>query len=516
MKTQLRIIIAVLIITGIAGYVLYQKNLPRKTSTVAESGEEIARRQCGYCHQFPSPELLDKKTWETQVLPEMGRRLGITTPDYDPFDNMQPEEASIVSGLNIYPDDTLISKQEWQRIVDFYVDEAPETLHKSTQMTIVSEQAAPFQPHFIEIEGEEIPQVTLLHYDTISNELYIGANKKLYALNSQGEFSARWGLTSPAVDIEKTVNGRRYLLTIGRFRPSDVDLGAFSMTTSEASDDFHTVITNLPRPVSFTLADLDEDGNEDMIVCGFGHHEGELAWYRNLKEKHILNNQPGTRIAIVQDVNGDGRSDIVALMAQAWEGIDIYYNQGSGSFTRDRVLEFSPVHGLSYLELADFNDDGYQDLLVTNGDNWDYSMTMKPYHGLRIYLNDGNNQFQEAFFYPMNGCSKAISEDFDRDGDLDIAAISFYDHIDQPEKSFVYLENTGDMLYVAHYLPEAANGKWLTLEAGDFDQDGYMDLFLGSYFHNIGEWTKLVNKGTTTFPEVLYLLNTTMLVETKI
>ena len=50
----------------------------------------------------------------------------------------------------------------------------------------------------------------------------------------------------------------------------------------------------------------------------------------------------------------------------------------------------------------------------------------------------------------MHGAYKAMARDFDGDGDLDIAAISFYPEFDAatPE-SFVYLENTGGMKFNA-------------------------------------------------------------------
>lgn len=81
-------------------------------------------------------------------------------------------------------------------------------------------------------------------------------------------------------------------------------------------------------------------------------------------------------------------------------------------------------------------------------------------------------------------------------------------NIDQPDKSFVYLENQDDLTFLAHYIPEPAYGIWLIMEAGDFNQDGQLDLFLGSYFHTIEEWTRLLHKSITSFPEVLLLMNT--------
>ena len=197
----------------------------------------------------------------------------------------------------------------------------------------------------------------------------------------------------------------------------------------------------------------------------------------------------------------------MVLMAQVHEEVSIFYNQGNGNFKEKTVLKFPPVYGVSYFELVDFNKDGFQDILLTNGDNWDYSAVQKNYHGIRIYLNDGNDNFKEAWFYPLNGTSKAMARDFDNDGDLDIAAISFYDDLEHPEQGFVYFSNQGNLNFEAFSTPEAASGKWLTMEAGDFDHDGDIDIVLGSYFQNVGELTKLVFKGVTSFPQLLVLTN---------
>ena len=107
----------------------------------------------------------------------------------------------------------------------------------------------------------------------------------------------------------------------------------------------------------------------------------------------------------------------------------------------------------------------------------------------------------------MYGVSKAVARDFDKDGNLDIAAISFYVDLDQAEQSFIYLANQGGLNFKAYSTPEAANGKWLTMEVGDFDKDGDVDIVLGSYFHNVVEMTKLMMNGVTSFPQLLVLMN---------
>ncbi|PYJ02999.1 MAG: hypothetical protein DME25_14035 [Verrucomicrobia bacterium] len=192
--------------------------------------------------------------------------------------------------------------------------------------------------------------------------------------------------------------------------------------------------------------------------------------------------RPGGIRSEVRDFNGDGRPDILGMMAQAREGLYLFLNQGQGRFQMETVLEVPPAWGLAGFEVVDFNKDGHLDLVVANGDNGDLALPMKNYHGVRIYLNDGKNHFTEAFFYPLHGAYKAVARDFDGDGDLDLAAIAFYPDFEQERpESFVYLENQGGMRFEAFTCAESNAGRWLVMDVGDLDGDGDDDLVLGSF-----------------------------------
>ena len=143
-------------------------------------------------------------------------------------------------------------------------------------------------------------------------------------------------------------------------------------------------------------------------------------------------------------------------------------------------------------------------MIYTCGENADYSIILKPYHGVYIFLNDGKNNFKQQYFYPINGCYKAIAKDFDGDGDLDIASIAFFaDYVHQPEEGFVYLKNDSKLpagkegfTFQPYSLAAAKMGRWLTMDAGDWDGDGKIDLILGNFsiapamIKSSVDWTK--------------------------
>ena len=57
----------------------------------------------------------------------------------------------------------------------------------------------------------------------------------------------------------------------------------------------------------------------------------------------------------------------------------------------------------------------------------------------------------------------------------------FADYKRQPEEGFVYLENNGDLKFSPYSIPETQSGRWLTMDAGDLDGDGKIDIVLGNF-----------------------------------
>ena len=62
------------------------------------------------------------------------------------------------------------------------------------------------------------------------------------------------------------------------------------------------------------------------------------------------------------------------------------------------------------------------------------------------------------------------------------SAISFFaDYEHQPEEGFVYLKNEGNYNFTPFSIPNTQLGRWLTMDAGDINGDGKIDLVLGNF-----------------------------------
>ncbi len=484
------------------------------TVEVQDKGATLAAVYCATCHKLPKPESLDKSTWGNSVLPNMGLRLGLKIDGKNWYDTMSEAEADIVKNLKIYPEYPLISKQDWDLVKKYYIGNAPKELPAQSKRKDTSNTIFPFSAQTISIGDSKLPQVSLLRFNPETSELYIGDFQNLITIDNRGNITNKWNLESPASDIGFVKGEKPLLLSLGKLSPSDQALGKLSRLDKKTSSTKNNIVlSNLKRPVNFQVADLNNDGKEDLVLCSFGHYGGKLSWLDDFdsSKEYVLNTLPGTRKVEISDFNGDGRPDIMALMTQAREQITMYYNQGNNEFKEHNVLSFDAVNGTSYFELADFNGDGYQDILVTNGDNRDYSPIDKPYHGIRVYINDGKNEFKEAYFFPMYDCGKAMTRDFDGDGDLDIIGAALYSEYTEnrnAKESVVYLENKGGLNFKPSYMDVPIHGNWLTMDVGDFNADSNLDIMLGTFIYNIPEMMSITkNTGTTSFPQVLLLTN---------
>lgn len=396
---------------------------------------------------------------------------------YNPYNASGPEgdmPTTREAPENLFPYD------RWEKIVKYYLETAPDSpMQRKEQLPPIQKNMPGFTAHTIYAQTN-LPLSTVTRFDTARNQIILGdgTTGKVLMLDPSLHAIDSFKVGTGIADIRPGKN-EIDLVTMGILKPSDAKLGQFGRVVRGKTE--HVILDSLQRPVQITFGDLNADAKEDVVLCEFGYRHGGLSWLENEGDghykKHILRPLPGASNASIYDFDLDGKPDIAVLMTQADEGVFIYYNKGNGQFREERVLTFPPVYGSNSMELCDMNGDGIMDIITTNGDNADYSVILKAYHGIRIFINDGSNHFKEEKFLPVYGVQKVMAADLDNDGDLDLASVAFFpDYEKHPDESFIFWENTGNLNYNRFTFNGSNDGRWMTMDIGDMDHDGDKDI----------------------------------------
>ena len=455
---------------------------------------------CGSCHKAPDINSLPSDIWENQILPDMASRMGIKEGNFNPYLGMSYDEMEAAMKTRIYNPKPAISVDEWTKLRDYIVGMAPDSLPSIPE--IAFEQLSEFDEEPLvldEISGSK--NITYLEYLESENEMiYADLRGEVHRFDWDTKVDKIIAqFATPVIGYAETPS-TTYTTTIGQLSPTQIPTGQFYVKNDQGIQ--RPVAGFLHRPVHMLVEDLNMNGEEDIVISEFGDLVGKLSVFVNVGEKgyekRILLNQPGTIRVIAKDMNADGLKDLIALTAQGDEGIWVFYQEENMRFRAERVLRFSPVYGSSWFELFDYDNDGDDDLFTVHGDNADKSYVHKPYHGLRIHLNDGNNNFEEAYFYPLYGATRVLARDFDQDGDMDFCLLAtFPDYHKEPLLPFVYLqnENSTSFEFSSKVLKSPSMGRWLLADVGDIDQDGDEDIILSSFTYVFTPVPDELNKG---------------------
>jgi hypothetical protein len=446
-----------------------------------QEGEILAKKYCNTCHKYPEPALIDQESWQKHVLPSMAQRLGIKVYSEDMYINT-PDAKS------------LISYDNWVKIVAFYKANAPQKL-KPAKHTIQPVNNWAYFKLVKPVTNVSVATTTLVSFDTISKHIYTSdmMTSSLYQWSNKLALQKTAKFASSAVDAkfsrDAKGNARGAFTFIGSFdafdrqtgQLKDIDLNNIKSTAS-----INSIAGQLNRAVQSATADFNKDGLADWVVCQFGHNLGELSLFTQAAggafNKTAIRKITGPTNVTIGDFNNDGWPDVMCLFAQGDEGLWMFLNNHKGGFTTKNLLRFPPVYGSTSFQLVDMNNDGKPDVLYTCGDNSDYSRVLKPYHGVYIFLNQGDFKFKQACFYPINGATKAIAADFNGDKKMDIAVIAFFSDLkNNPAEGFTYLEQTKSMQFTANNIPIDKLGRWICMDVKDYNGDGKPDIILGNF-----------------------------------
>lgn len=494
------------IVFGRACWFLLVLLLPTATWGDPKQGQRLARIHCASCHEFTDPSILPERSWR-YLLPYMGFRMGID--DTSPLEGagrdvlqMIKRRKKLVRQIGTAPAAPMLSKKQWDLIRDYYLMSAPKSSLPQAKKPEPEGGLDLFQARSTSFNNTQA-LTSLIHVDEPNQELLVGDSRyqslttltkdlrRISYINTKGFL---W------LQAHQASNGM-HLLSIGDLMGGFANdrLGKINFAVRENTSykNKGIALTGLHRPSAMAFGDFDMDGMDEVVVTNFGSSRGSVGiyqpkangWQFEVEPSLVLATEPGAVDCRVSDFNQDGLPDIAVLFSDARENLSIFINLGQGKFERKIIFSKHAAWGFVRFRWIDFDRDGDLDVITVNGDNVDSDPynTLKPYHGIRLYLNRGDLRFEETFTYPMYGAYGLAVEDFDLDGDFDIAAIAFNpDFKSENREDFVYLENTDGSRFATKRVKFPKSDRWITITAGDIDGDGDKDLFLGGGYLSAG------------------------------
>lgn len=199
------------------------------------------------------------------------------------------------------------------------------------------------------------------------------------------------------------------------------------------------------------------------------------------------------------DINNDGLEDVYVGGATGFEPT-LYVQQKDGSFDKDLSelwLKEAPYEDVDAI-FIDINGDGFQDLYVVSGGN-EYPVN-DPHYIDRLYINNGKGKFKKAAILNVGRMPGSVvkANDFDNDGDLDLFVGSRHvPHLYPSPATSMILENrNGQLVNVTKTKAPDLKEIGMVTDAiwVDYNKDKFVDLII------VGEWMPITafknNNGT--------------------
>ena len=452
-------------------------------TTDAELTQQV-QAFCGTCHAVPLPVSFPRQAWYDEVKRGFNFYYESGRKDLTP-----PRQASVVSWYQQRAPEKLVEPEQTEALwapLEFRLRliDVPLSSAEPAAVSVVRLADAESSPARVWVS--DMRRGVVVNCDvndpTSSRRFQIGANPA--------------GTCS--VDLDQNGNPDLVVADLGSFLPEDHSKGQVLWLPDDKHGDAkpepRVILNSIGRVADVQPADLDNDGDQDLVVAEFGWHKtgGIHVVYNDVNETGErtfrdlrLDSRPGTIHVPVTDLDGDGRLDFVALISQEHEVIEAFLNRESG-FEKIRIYAApDPSYGSSGIELSDFDRDGDADILYTVGDTFD-SYLIKPYHGIWLLRNEGQLKFEPQHIAAMPGVLRAVNADLDGDSDQDIIAAALL-----PSKSvrgktptdlqaLIWLEQTVDGKFARHVIQRGLPN-YASLAVSDIDGDSDLDIVAGCF-----------------------------------
>jgi enediyne biosynthesis protein E4 len=285
-----------------------------------------------------------------------------------------------------------------------------------------------------------------------------------------------------------------------------VSNGTFGAGTGEANflyrnsgDGTFTKVTTgviVSEPVDSSggaWGDYDNDGYPDLFVPNkvlrndlLYRNNGDGSFTKILTGSVVTNGQFASGGAAWADFDNDGYLDLYVPVSNIASQNRLYRNNGDGTFGRMTnnpvVTEHGRAPGAAW---GDYDNDGNIDLFVCRNDDQNNS----------LYRNTGHESFTRISAGSIvndGGFSIGSSwADYDNDGFFDLFVAN---DGPVPAANFLYHNNgDGNFTRITNNIAARELGNWAVGAWGDYDNDGFIDLFVtdvaakNALYHNNGD-----------------------------
>ena len=265
---------------------------------------------------------------------------------------------------------------------------------------------------------------------------------------------------------------------------SDYDIDAITITTTPSLGEFvegdiAPGVNNGDYVKEVSFGDLNGDGYDDAVFAFV--YAGHQIWLYDPVQGLLVDS--GQRLAVepnpagahhalgteIADFNNDGYLDILVMVKSTQA---VYLNDGTGQFSTP--LDITGISSLEAyeVEVGDLDGDGDIDVIVADDDGLGFGGT-----GNNLLLfNDGTGQFPQITSLPSSTTDDDTWDttvgDFNGDGSVDLVFANF----SSGQTSELWF-NDGAGNFTKSAQNFSGNRHW-NVEKGDFDNDGDLDLLL--------------------------------------
>ena len=238
---------------------------------------------------------------------------------------------------------------------------------------------------------------------------------------------------------------------------------------------------------SVAWGDCNNDGLMDFIITGHWWEDATIEHYYSALFENEGNNIFKERKSIFEEINessldwsdynNDNYLDILLSGFRIEDPTlyafsEIYKNNADKTFTWQEEINFTKA-GVGELKWGDYNNNANNDVLQCGLTKYGERIS-------ELYNNNGNNLFNNIFSFEGLYYSSLDWGDYNNDGYLDFIIVGL--NSSTPETK-IY-KNQGDSIFVEQTQFEISNVRRGSVEWGDYNNDGFLDVLISGNSEN--------------------------------